>query len=301
MANSHGTGECSKSDGQEQFVTKLLKTRDGGWLRGGMFLEMGGGDGIKQSNTFALESCLGWHGILIEPNPHLSKRICTNRPRALSYSLAVSLTCNRSAVNATCSQGTMAFDVSSKIIAGRLTESWTTAGDPSLLNAEMKLMHSKAFKVDHLCVPCAPLRSLLSLVPHIDYLSLDLEGAEAVVLQTIDWTRLSVHVLGVEQSSHAIEKNAAVRDQLRTQGFVHVFTHWAWKYHVGNELFVNGSYLRRNLRQVAEAVDPMARMGNLSWVGGGEGNRRQRHAAVETLINIMRKRARRVQLYGNRT
>ena len=50
-----------------------------------------------------------------------------------------------------------------------------------------------------------------------------------------------------------------------------------------------------------DEIKSMARMGNLSWVDGDAGKQGQRDAAVETLIDIMRRRARRVQLYGNRT
>jgi hypothetical protein len=34
----------------------------------GYFVELGANDGISQSNTLYLESYLGWHGILVEPD-----------------------------------------------------------------------------------------------------------------------------------------------------------------------------------------------------------------------------------------
>jgi hypothetical protein len=38
------------------------------------------------------------------------------------------------------------------------------------------------------------------------------------------------------------------------RGFVHVATVWVWKAHLADEFFVNGTYLRRHLAQVAAVV-----------------------------------------------
>ena len=38
-------------------------------LRPGTFVELGAYNGVDFSNTFALEKCAGWHGLLIEANP----------------------------------------------------------------------------------------------------------------------------------------------------------------------------------------------------------------------------------------
>lgn len=123
-------------------------------------------------------------------------------------------------------------------------------------------MHERAAgRVRHLRVPCAPLGALLrNVLPHIDYLSLDVEGGEAVVLGTFDWARTSVHLLGVEQSATALEKNAKVRAQLTARGFVHVHTHWVWEPRLADEFFLNGTYLRSHLPRVAAALDGLHRM-----------------------------------------
>lgn len=116
---------CSHSKGQERVVASLLAREDGSAPRGLVFLEMGGGEGIRESNTFPLEACLGWRGVLVEPNPNMHRRICTNRPRALSYGVAVCAPPAR----------TMAFDVSRK---ANSVEQWATAGAPELLNEESR-------------------------------------------------------------------------------------------------------------------------------------------------------------------
>jgi len=45
------------------------------------YIEMGALDGVKYSNTKFFEEQLGWHGILIEPNPVMFKKLKVNRPK----------------------------------------------------------------------------------------------------------------------------------------------------------------------------------------------------------------------------
>ena len=51
-----------------------------------------------------------------------------------------------------------------------------------------------------LTVPCFPLETILAALnrTHVDYFSLDIEGLELQVLETIDWTRVAISVLSVE-------------------------------------------------------------------------------------------------------
>ena len=259
-----GKDTCSRSLGEEQLALALLASNDGAVLRNGTFLEMGGGDGLQESNTVLLEACLGWRGVLIEPNPRLKRTICSNRPWALAYSLAV------------CNQTSMKYRVSLN------PKQWTTGGAPSLLNAQSR---GRSFVKDY-TVPCAPLSALLAPhVPHIDYMSIDVEGAEHLVLSTIDWTRLSVHLIGVEQSTSSRAKNAAVRKLLREHDFVHVHTHWIWRGGLADEFFLNGTYLRRHLgrQAVLHGVDALLH---------------NAHPPEQAVINQLALNARKPSLYG---
>ena len=49
-------------------------------------------------------------------------------------------------------------------------------------------------------VQCFPLYSVLAALNHptIDYFSLDIEGAELMVLKTLPWDRVDIKLLGVE-------------------------------------------------------------------------------------------------------
>jgi hypothetical protein len=47
---------------------------------------------------------------------------------------------------------------------------------------------------------CFPLNDILDVigVNHVDYLSLDIEGPELQVLETIDWKRIRIDIMTVE-------------------------------------------------------------------------------------------------------
>ena len=55
----------------------------------GTFLEVGGNDGLQQSNTYALERELGWSGVLVEAVPQLAAEAARNRPNATVVCAAV--------------------------------------------------------------------------------------------------------------------------------------------------------------------------------------------------------------------
>jgi len=61
--------------GQDEFVARMMQ-----YKRGGTYVDIGAGDPIEISNTFALERNLGWSGVLCEKNPDLLAAIMRNRP-----------------------------------------------------------------------------------------------------------------------------------------------------------------------------------------------------------------------------
>ena len=78
------TPGCSHSKGEEQLVMDLL-----GHMRNGTFVEIGGNDGLSTTNTYHLERCLGWQGILIEGHPDNFNKMVRARPGALNLGTAV--------------------------------------------------------------------------------------------------------------------------------------------------------------------------------------------------------------------
>ena len=55
----------------------------------GFFVELGGHDGIRASNTLFTERCRKWKGLLIEANPFSFQMLRQNRPDVLAAHGAV--------------------------------------------------------------------------------------------------------------------------------------------------------------------------------------------------------------------
>jgi len=165
--------------GQSQYVDKLLKGR-----RNGVFLECGASDGVSLSNSLFFEIYRNWTGILIEASPvRLKSLIKTNR-NAFVVRSCLSVTTKPEIVKFT-KPDNVAGGLSSNIYSSTL---------------KRFMRRSKTGDLLEIYVQCFPLISILDAldIHHIDYMSLDIEGAEIDVLKTVDWTKLTVDVFTIE-------------------------------------------------------------------------------------------------------
>ena len=78
---------------------------------------------------------------------------------------------------------------------------------------------------------CFPLHSLLLAAAGagvtVNYLSLDIEGAELAVLRTIPWTQVDIEVLTVETEHAGVlfpGSKQDIRQYLAHRGYVHVYS-----------------------------------------------------------------------------
>uniref|UniRef100_A0A7S3V498 Methyltransferase FkbM domain-containing protein n=2 Tax=Chaetoceros debilis TaxID=122233 RepID=A0A7S3V498_9STRA len=179
----------------ERFFKKRIEEGDFNG-RGGTFIELGAFDGLHETNSRFYEACLGWEGLLIEGNPVVYEALLANRPSAHRMSLAPSC----------------------KEKGGRVQ-----FADVAVTNAGLP-GHAKDYdkRKTFVDVPCGPLGPILQDVfeessGRIDYMSLDVEGAEALVLNTIDFEKIRIDVAMIEVENSFCIKNepCEVRDQVR--------------------------------------------------------------------------------------
>lgn len=184
-------------------------------LRGGTFLEMGALDGIKYSNTKFFEDSMGWSGVLIEPIPSAFEALRTNRPRCISYNVAVSKReglldiYNHGAVSSVKENTTEDF-----------FEGW-----------------HKNNNIEIIKVPSKRLDTVLhdSGIKRIDFWSLDVEGSEYEALETMDWS-IPVYLICIEKQN---ERKVICDSILRANGFVFIeeLAH--------NEVWINPAHRRK--------------------------------------------------------
>ncbi|XP_061170000.1 uncharacterized protein LOC133179224 [Saccostrea echinata] len=129
---------------------------------GGFFIELGANDGLYLSNTIWLERQHGWTGLLIEANPGLCKHIDDLKRHAWRL----------------CSC------ISKKMRHATFVRADSIGG----VEENLDIYHKKHFNVTRKVeVPCFSMSEVLDRinVHHIDYYSLDVEGAEISILESM--------------------------------------------------------------------------------------------------------------------
>ena len=171
---------CSSSRGEDAaslhtFFTDW-ETREP--LRGGAFLEIGGVNGFTESNTWIYEVCLGWQGVLVEGQPRYFSSMKRNRPRTLNLRMAA---CKE--------DGRVNYTISRATTAGVVSTSGAT------YSAAAKMSRRRSVQVE-----CGNLGERLRLlgVHRLDLASIDVEGSETVVVNSLNISGLSLGVLLVE-------------------------------------------------------------------------------------------------------
>mmetsp|Transcript_33487 Transcript_33487/g.73085 ORF Transcript_33487/g.73085 Transcript_33487/m.73085 type:complete len:354 (-) Transcript_33487:107-1168(-) len=190
--------------------------------RNGIFVELGGLDGVKFSISKYFEEQRNWAGVLIEGFPENFVKLAENRPnRTVNFPRAVCM--------------------DSRVVDFVKThEAGVTAGNPETFSEGfIKAEHPQLLQGRKGCyvdgkptctlnkmpcykVPCEPMWRMLrdASLPHIDLLTVDVEGAEETVLKSIDW-RLPIHVVVVEMDGRDPAGDERIRNfMVGTLGFI---------------------------------------------------------------------------------
>lgn len=181
--------ESNSQYGQDLFVLEALKNK-----RNGFFVEVGSTDGVEINNTYLLETKYEWQGICIEPNDDYYNKLIKNRK----------CICLNTVVDA--SEGEVLF---------KNHQSWSAITDtPS--DDTVKKQATTINKI--LSDNKAP--------TNIDYLSIDCEGNELKILETLDFKTYSIGVITIEHNArfHGPEYKNKIKKFLEEQGFVYIKT-----------------------------------------------------------------------------
>ena len=170
---------CSSSRGEDAAVLHSFftdfETREP--LRGGTFLEIGGVNGLTESNTWIFESCMGWEGVLVEGHHRFFSSLRRHRPRSLNLRMAACPSFS----------GWVNYTASRDTTAGVLTTSGATE-------------KTDVTRRRHMLVECGNLGQRLERlgVHRLDFASIDVEGSELMVVKSLERPGLSLGVVLVE-------------------------------------------------------------------------------------------------------
>jgi FkbM family methyltransferase len=164
--------------------------------KNGFFIEVGAMNGISYSNTKFFEDELNWTGILIEPTNQFDQLI-QNRPKCHNYNFAISKT-----------DGEISF-IGVGALSGAIDSMASSYIDIWKINSK------NSYKVKSI-----PLHKITNelFIEKIDLLSIDVEGGELEVLNTIDW-EIPIFIILIELDGHNKEKDEECRKILIINGF----------------------------------------------------------------------------------
>lgn len=189
----HSAPELSK------YISELLP------YEGGYYVEIGANDGRSFSNTYVLEKTRNWSGMLVEPILH--KHFESRNYREISrnkfvYGACVSKDYNHPNVKLYFSNLMTTSDLGN-------SQEWANAGSAFLRDDEQVLPFWS---------PAIVLSDVFDRegVTRIDFLSIDVEGAELSVLEGIDFDRCRIENILIE----TIENSEAF-NYLSSKGYSH--------------------------------------------------------------------------------
>jgi len=196
MSTSFGTTPTFYSQqGEDLLIYRNFINKN---VENGVFLELGACDGVVYSNTLFFEQFLGFHGILIEPVKEMYDRLSMNRPNNFLYNSAISS-----------SVEDIEFLVNGPV-SGALPNMQDTFIDGWHKHSIRRKMKTK--KLSDIFDE--------NDIQYIDLFSLDVEGSELDVLNTIDWSKVSIYLICIELDDHNVEKDEQCRKLLRENGFI---------------------------------------------------------------------------------
>lgn len=181
----HHNHQYYSQNGEDYLLSRFFRFKQTGF-----YVEVGAFDGVHLSNTFSFEQ-QGWSGICIEPNPDYFSQCQKARPRS---------TCIHAACTSEPSVNSIAFyqeelGLLSGTTCDRDYDIQTRYKNRGLEFNGFTKIQVPATTLNHL------LKSYLAQNTKIDFISIDVEGAEIEVLKGLDLEQFKPQVLVIEANS----------------------------------------------------------------------------------------------------
>lgn len=157
--------------------------------KNGVFMDIGAHDGVSINNTLYFEKYNNWTGVNVEPIKKIYEQLVINRPNCININCAV--TNNDGTAEFICNDGY------TEMISGLkknydmrhyrrlINENNAKGSTSSVINVDTK-------KVETICDE--------NNIKHINYLSIDVEGAEFEVIKSINFDKVFIDVIGFENN-----------------------------------------------------------------------------------------------------
>jgi len=170
--------------------------------KNGFFIDVGAHDGIIINNTLDFEKYNNWTGINIEPIKKAYDRLIINRPNCININCAIcnydgsaEFYCNSGFTELTSglkdTYDTRHFDRLKKdTMNNPLWYDYENSNNKVKTNTELITVNTK--KLETICGE--------QKISHINFLSIDVEGAEFEVIKSINFDKVFIDVIGFENN-----------------------------------------------------------------------------------------------------
>ena len=160
-------------------------------MQGGSYIDIGANDGVTYSNSYMLEKQFGWSGLLVEPLKWLMPKIYEHR--GANNNILNACVYNRTYLSAFIEVAPSPSHVQERgygedMYSG-VQDTWSHVNN-SWIPADRATNP----------VPCFHAQTILDAynITHVNYLSVDAEGADEAILRSIDWKRFSADIISFE-------------------------------------------------------------------------------------------------------
>jgi FkbM family methyltransferase len=187
---------------QDKFLNEVVFCNK----KNGFFIDIGAYDGISFSNSLFFERSNDWSGICVEPNPSVFSKLVSLRK---SINLNVCIGSENKKVKFTQIEGY------SEMLSG-IAEEYDNRHIERINNNIL----IKGGKINEIEVDMITLRDIVELKnKKIDFISIDTEGNEFEIVNSINFDFLDVKALVVENNY----KDNRIREHLNSVGFEYIY------------------------------------------------------------------------------
>ena len=197
----------NSQDGQDMYLeTNIFKG-----YKNGLYVDVGAHDGVSINNTLYFEKKNNWSGINIEPIKTVFDKLVNNRPNNINLNCAV---CNNDGeTDFLCNVG--------------YTEMISGIKDNFDVRHLQRLEYENTkygSKTELIKVKTKKLETILdeNNISHINYLSIDVEGAEFEVIKSINFDKVFIDVIGFENNYNDV--SVPIIKYLENKGFILIHT-----------------------------------------------------------------------------
>ena len=205
-------------------------------------VEIGANDGLHMSNSRFFDLQLGWRSLCVEANPQVYKRLTVNRPDCINVNTLVG---RSSDFNGSSSVPYISFyrppgkekkhtDRDWETGLSGVESTYATNNEITSLRRAQSFAKRFGLEVERDRLPVVPFSQLFAKhgIDTIDLLSIDVEGAEDTVVQSIDFGAVQIGMIVIEKPSPLVTalllRNHFSRLGIVTEGADRFFLNQRW-------------------------------------------------------------------------